>query len=61
MEKNIKKYEIEVEGNTPIIWNVMKRELEQEKAELKKDQLTEWEEDRKNWFAKIITKSIGFT
>lgn len=44
---NIKKYKIKIRGITPLIWNVMKRELEEEKKELKKDQLVEWEE--KSW------------
>ena len=51
-----KEWEIKIKGLHPIIWNVMKRELELEKKELKKDQLTEWEENPKNWQRKAEIK-----
>jgi len=51
-----KEWEVKVKGVHPIIWNVMKRELELEKRELKKDQLTEWEENPKNWKRKAEIK-----
>jgi hypothetical protein len=46
----MKKYEIEIVGTTPVIWNVMKRELEMEKKKAKKNELEAWEE--KNWLRK---------
>lgn len=48
----MKKYQIEIQGIHPLIWNVMKRELQEEVKQLKRDQLGEWEEDRKNWVRK---------
>lgn len=55
----MKKYKIEIVGCQPVIWNVMKRELELEKKELKKDQLSEWEEDKKNWCRKAEFDKAG--
>jgi len=55
----MKKYKIEIVGCQPVIWNVMKRELELEKKELKKDQLSEWEEDKKNWSRKAELDKAG--
>jgi len=46
----IKRYEINIKGTSPIIWNVMKKEIETEKKELKKNELNEWEE--KNYLKK---------
>lgn len=43
----MKTYEIHIRGITPLIWNRMKKELDDEQRKLKKDQLREWEE--KNW------------
>jgi hypothetical protein len=56
MDKKFKQWKIEVKGIHPIIWNVMKRELELEKKELKKNELTEWEEEPKNWKRKAELK-----
>ena len=46
----MKKFKVCIEGNTPVIYNRMKREIEQAKKLLKKDQMAEWEE--KNWMEK---------
>jgi hypothetical protein len=43
----MKKYEVTIEGFTPLIYNRMKREFEVEKKVLKKDQLADWE--AANW------------
>ena len=48
--RNIKKYEIKIDGETPVIFNRMKKENEDEKKKLRKDELSEWEE--KNWLKK---------
>ncbi len=48
----MKKYRIEAEGITPVIWNRMRRELLLELRAIKKDELEEWETDRKNWIRK---------
>ncbi len=50
MESIMKKYEIKLKSNTPIVWDRMKKEIEEEKKKLKKDQLSEYEE--KNWLKK---------
>tara|TARA_R100000963_G_C4643915_1_gene107684 strand:- start:12 stop:590 length:579 start_codon:yes stop_codon:yes gene_type:complete len=50
-------WKVKIKGIQPIIWNVMKRELELEKKELKKDQLNGWEEDPKNWKRKAELKN----
>ena len=55
----MKKYEVEIKGIQPVIWNVLRRELELEKKELKKDQLSEWEEDPKNWKRKAEFNDKG--
>lgn len=52
-----KKYDISITGVSPLIWNRMKKELEDEKAKLKKDQLSEWEE--KNWVRKAELGANG--
>jgi len=48
--RNIKKYEIKIVSETPVIWNRMKKENEDGKKKIKKDELNEWEE--KNWLEK---------
>jgi len=48
----MKKYRIGIKGIHPLIWNRMRRELQLEVKQLKKDQLEEWEIDRKNWIRK---------
>lgn len=55
----MKKYEIEIKGIQPIIWNVLKRELQQEIKELKKNQLSEWEENPRNWKRKAEFNEKG--
>jgi len=50
MEYEIKKYELEIVGTSPVIWNVMKKEIEDEKKKLKKNELSDWEEN--NWIKK---------
>lgn len=51
-EIGMKIYQIRIQGIHPLLWNVMRRELQQEIKQLKKDQLEEWEVDRKNWIRK---------
>ena len=51
----MKKYEIKIESNTPIIWNVQKKEVEDEKRKLKNDQYSEYEEN--NWQKKAEYKN----
>ena len=46
----MKKWNIKIRSTTPIIYNRMKKEIEDQKQKLKKDQLKEWEE--KNWMMK---------
>ena len=50
--KNIAVYEIGIKGieGVPVAWNVQKKEIEDEKKKLKRDELSEWEE--KNWKCK---------
>jgi len=52
-----KRYKIHIEGISPVVWNVMKKELADELKELKKDQLSEWEE--KNWKRKVELNEKG--
>lgn len=52
VRNKMKIYRISIRGIHPLIWNVMKRELQNEMKQLKKDQLEEWETDRKNWLRK---------
>ena len=47
---NVVRYEIQIKGICPLIWNRMKKEIEDEKNKLKKNELKEWEE--KNWMKK---------
>ena len=55
----MKKYMVRIKGIQPVIWNVMKREIEEEKEKLKKNQLKEWEKERKNWIRKAeIDKNV---
>ncbi len=48
-EKEMKKYKAKIKGSSPIIWNVMNRELWNEIKKLKRSELEEWGIDRKNW------------
>ena len=50
----MKKYEIKLEGND-LVWNRMKREIEQERKLLKKNEITEYEE--KYWLKKAETNN----
>ena len=51
----IKKYEIKIIGNSPVIYNRMKKEIEDEKKKLKKNEMLEWEEN--NWLEKAETNN----
>jgi len=53
----MKKYEIKIKGTTPLIWNVMKKEIEDEKKKLKKNELAEYEE--KHWKDKAEYNKSG--
>jgi predicted HNH restriction endonuclease len=53
----MKKYIVKVKSTTPLLLNTRQRELDEEKKELKKDQLTEWEE--KNWRKKAERDKKG--
>ena len=55
---SMKKYTIKIKGLRPLLWNTMKKELEDEKKALKKNEMDEWECDPKNWLRKacIIQK-----
>jgi len=53
----MKKYTIKVKGISPIVFNTRQQELDEERAELKKDQLAEWE--KKNWRRKATTDDKG--
>lgn len=55
----MKKYNITITGTSPIIWNIMKRELEDEKERLKKNELKEWETNPKNWKRKAEFDTQG--
>ena len=46
----VKRYNIQLEGISPLIWNVRKREVDQETKALKRSELNEWEES--NWWKK---------
>jgi hypothetical protein len=59
MEGKMKKYNISITGTSPVIWNVMKRELELEKKKLKKNEYADWEEDAKNWKRKAEFDKLG--
>ena len=43
----MKKYEIEIIGNSPYVWHTMTKELYDEIGKLKKDEFSEW--DNNNW------------
>jgi hypothetical protein len=51
---NIKKYKLVIEGINPLIWNVLRKDMEDERRQLKKNQLEEFEE--KNWKRKAEYK-----
>lgn len=55
----MKKYEVEIKGIQPIIWNVLKKEIEDEKKQLKSNELGEWEEKRENWMKKAEYNNKG--
>jgi len=55
----MKTYKVKIEGTTPLIWNRMKKELEDEKKALKKDELSSWETNRKNWVRKAEFNDNG--
>ena len=46
----MKKYIIGLKGTSPLVFNTLQKELEDEKKKLKKDELSEWEQ--KNWMKK---------
>ncbi len=52
-----KTYKIKLKSTTPVVWNVIKKELEEEKKKLKKDEFSEWEE--KNWRRKAAFDNKG--
>lgn len=45
-----KKWHLTIEGHTPLLYSRMKKEVMDEMKELKKDELSEWEEE--NWWKK---------
>lgn len=51
----MKRYEIEIEGITPVVWNRLKKEIMDIHKELKKDELEE--NERTNWKMKAETKN----
>jgi len=57
MSYEVKKYQVDIEGVTPIIFNVRKKDIEDEKAEIKKNELVEWEEN--NWIRKAEFNKDG--
>ena len=52
----MKKYKVKIKGIHPLIWNVMKKEIEDEKKRLKKNEMPEWEENEANWKRKAEIK-----
>lgn len=53
----MKKYEIKISGLVPLLFNRMKKEIEDEKRKLKKNELADWEE--KNWKKKAECTKNG--
>lgn len=53
----VTKWKVKIQGVQPLIWNVMKREIELEKKKLKKNELSEWEEN--NWKKKAEYNDKG--
>jgi len=53
----MKKYKLKIKGIHPIIWNVMKKEIEVEKKEIKHNELSDWEEA--NWRKKAEYDETG--
>ena len=53
----MKKYSVRLRATTPLLINVRQKELDNELKELKKDQLSEWEE--KNWKRKAERDKKG--
>jgi len=53
----MKKYSVRLRSTTPLLLNVRQKELDDELKELKKDQLSEWEE--KNWRRKAERDKKG--
>jgi len=53
----MKKYEVKIKGwkDTPIVWNRIKKEIEDEKKLLKKNEYAEYEEN--NWMKKAETNN----
>lgn len=51
----MKKYNIEIEGITPLVWNRLKKEIMDLQKELKKDQLEE--NELNNWMMKAETNN----
>lgn len=45
----MKVYRADIVGESPVIWNRVKKELLDEIHRLKKDEIREWEENEKNW------------
>jgi hypothetical protein len=53
----MKKYSVRLRSTTPLLLNTRQKDLDDELKELKKDQLTEWEEN--NWRRKAERDSKG--
>jgi len=55
----MKAYEVEITGTSPLLWNRMKRDIQLEMKELKKNELDEWETDAQNWLRKAEIDQAG--
>jgi isopropylmalate/homocitrate/citramalate synthase len=53
----MKKYIVELEGTSPLVFNTRSQELDEERAKLKRDELAEWEQ--KNWRRKAERDKKG--
>lgn len=54
---NMKKYKVELEGLTDVLFNKYSHELNKEKSGVPKDKLPDWEES--NWERKLYTDETG--
>jgi len=53
----VKIFKVEIKGISNLIWNIRQREMDEEKKELKANELDEWEE--KNWRRKAKSDAEG--
>jgi hypothetical protein len=53
----MKKYNIKIKGNSPLVFNTPQQELQEEISKLKKDEYSDWE--KKNWKRRALRDKSG--